>query len=354
MTREGAGGRAARRDPAEELSPEGSNDSRNVADSAAAFQDPLPFIKTYTAERLADAPLRSCSLAARGLEIELACHMARGEKHGYLLIGGLPPSVATIASLAAAAPEQVQNALDELLRVRVLCRDAEGVLFSPGVLKAQEDRTRNANNGRRGGNPNLRSRSARVEDSLDMPGDESVANPPVNPLDKPRARARTQASEFRDQSSENREEKSSRARVARAQTWEEVLSRAEFSTLKADPAFTTAWTEWIEHCGSAKKAKVPSGIQATKMFRAAVRYGVPRYVEAIDLAIVNNYAGVNPSWVKPDRGPPAPKATAVPSSAELDAARRAIRSTDPDVQAEGRGWIKSWQITEEELFGGAA
>ena len=50
-----------------------------------------PWLKFYPADWRADPRLRMCSLAARGLWIELMSYMHEGEPYGHLTIDGVPP-----------------------------------------------------------------------------------------------------------------------------------------------------------------------------------------------------------------------------------------------------------------------
>ena len=119
-----------------------------------------PWMKFYPADWRADPRLRMCSLAARGLWIDLIAYMHEGEPYGYLTIDGAPPSLSGIAALVGRPLGEVRKALAELEALQVFSRDASavysGAIFSRRMVrdrvKAETDRT----NGQRGGNPRLR------------------------------------------------------------------------------------------------------------------------------------------------------------------------------------------------------
>lgn len=83
-----------------------------------------------------DAALQSCSLAARGLWIELLglCHAS--ERVGYLLVNGDPPDDAQLAdTLGRTTAKEVGKLLAELERRKVFSRTTEGVIFSRRMVK---------------------------------------------------------------------------------------------------------------------------------------------------------------------------------------------------------------------------
>lgn len=149
-----------------------------------------PWLKWYPADWRADPRLRMCSLAARGLWIEMLGFMHEAERYGFLLIAGIAPSPEEIAVLVGAPAPLVRKALDELETRGVYSRDEDGIIYSRRMVrdkaKAEADRA----NGKRGGNPLL---SDEVNPSLDLG---------VNPQDKAqRLEARDQRPEKDDSAS---------------------------------------------------------------------------------------------------------------------------------------------------------
>jgi hypothetical protein len=74
----------------------------------------LPWIKFYPGDWLSDEALRSCSVEARGLWVDMICLMAKSEIHGHLLIGGKPARAEQIARIVGLLPQRTMELMDEL------------------------------------------------------------------------------------------------------------------------------------------------------------------------------------------------------------------------------------------------
>lgn len=114
-----------------------------------------PWMKWYPADWRADPCLRMCSLAARGLWMELLGFMHEAEPYGHLVIGGRAPTVPQIAALVGVDAKTVTAALAELDGAGVCSRDAEGRIVSRRMVRDKAKAEAAAVNGRAGGNPNL-------------------------------------------------------------------------------------------------------------------------------------------------------------------------------------------------------
>lgn len=148
-----------------------------------------PWMKFYPADWQADPALRSCSLAARGLWIEMLCIMQKAEPVGRLTINGNPPSTASLAVLTGSSVGVVVKGLRELETAGVFSREGD-VIFSRRMVRDEERTERDKANGSKGGNPRLKAG--------------------VNPPDKPTVNGGDKA-----QSPEARSQKESTARGAR-------------------------------------------------------------------------------------------------------------------------------------------
>lgn len=116
----------------------------------------LPFIKFYGRDWLGDSQLRLCSLAARGLWIDLIALMASSQRRGYLEIGGKPVCDAgTISRIVCADAAEVGKMLTELEQAGVFSRDESGTIYSRRMVRdaAVSEQKRAA--GLQGGNPAL-------------------------------------------------------------------------------------------------------------------------------------------------------------------------------------------------------
>jgi hypothetical protein len=89
-----------------------------------------PWMKFYPADWRADQALRVCSLAARGLWMEMLCVMHNAEQYGHLLLNGRPVTDAQLAMLAGTTPDQIPVLLGELEAAAVFSRTQKGVIYS--------------------------------------------------------------------------------------------------------------------------------------------------------------------------------------------------------------------------------
>lgn len=118
-----------------------------------------PWMKFYPRDWRADEKLRDCSLAARGLWIEMLAIMHASERYGRLLVNGKSPSAISLARQVGAATDEIETLLDELREAGVFSTDAAGIIYSRR-MKSDEKIAENARkHGKRGGNPKLCNKS---------------------------------------------------------------------------------------------------------------------------------------------------------------------------------------------------
>lgn len=133
-----------------------------------------PWVKWYFADWASDPRLRLCSLAARGLWMEMLAVMDEARPRGHLIIEGHVPTDAQLAILAAAPAEQIPELIAELETWKAFSRTAKGVIYSRRMVRDEKMTKTARDNGKRGGNPTL---SKTKEKS-------SADNPPDKPPDK--------------------------------------------------------------------------------------------------------------------------------------------------------------------------
>lgn len=109
-----------------------------------------PWMKFYPQDWRADERLRNCSLAARGLWLELIALMHRSERYGFLLINRKAPGERALAIQAGAAVDEVRSALAELEAEGVFSRDPEGLIYSRRMIRDEEKHLKASNFGKRG------------------------------------------------------------------------------------------------------------------------------------------------------------------------------------------------------------
>lgn len=115
-----------------------------------------PWMKFYPADWRSDPRLRVCSIAARGLWIEMLCIMHEADPYGHLLVNGLPVSAKQLASFTGVPLREVSKLMGELETAGVFSVEQDVIISRRMVRdKAKEDRDRE--NGKGGGNPNIKS-----------------------------------------------------------------------------------------------------------------------------------------------------------------------------------------------------
>lgn len=126
-----------------------------------------PWMKWYPADWRAETTLRMCSLAARGLWIELLGIAHEATPYGHVLVKGAVPSVAQIAGLVGRPLDETSAALEELRAAEVFTV-VRGIIVCRRMVTADAVSAESSMNGKLGGNPSL------------IPPDADVG---VNPLD---------------------------------------------------------------------------------------------------------------------------------------------------------------------------
>jgi hypothetical protein len=130
-----------------------------------------------------DPALRSCSLGARGLWMDLLCLCHEGEPRGYLTIGGRAPSVGEIAKLVGAHHHQVVKLLDELERRGVFSRTELGLIYSRRIVRDEARWLASIEWGHRGGNPKLNRAASKhngaggVNPDVNVESESRIENP---------------------------------------------------------------------------------------------------------------------------------------------------------------------------------
>lgn len=124
-----------------------------------------------------DLALKSCSLAARGLWMEMLTIMHKSENEGYFLIAGRSVTPKQLAGLVSASEKEVSKCMAELAENRVFSTTDAGVIYSRRMLRDKAAREEAQRNGATGGNPALKGDNNPVPKKTDKGG----VNPPDNP-----------------------------------------------------------------------------------------------------------------------------------------------------------------------------
>lgn len=82
-------------------------------------------------------PLRSCSIAARGLWFDLMCVMHECEPYGHLVVNGTPMNVLQLTRIVGGNASVVGDLLTELLRAGVFSCKGK-CIYSPEMVAIDE------------------------------------------------------------------------------------------------------------------------------------------------------------------------------------------------------------------------
>jgi hypothetical protein len=114
----------------------------------------LPHLQLYTGDWLKDQGLLLVSYAAKGLWIDLLCHMSESPERGFLVNRkGRAYSDEEIATILGKPLSMIQPLLDELEEKEVFSRDSRGAMYSRRIHRDEKRREQNEKNGTRGGRP---------------------------------------------------------------------------------------------------------------------------------------------------------------------------------------------------------
>jgi biotin operon repressor len=115
----------------------------------------LPSFQFYPGDWMKDPGLRSVSLEARGLWIDMLCLLFEGVRRGYLQHAtGKPVSDEQLARMTGSSSEQVSRLLRELEDSGVFSRTEHGTLYSRRMIRDERKRKACSEAGKKGrGNP---------------------------------------------------------------------------------------------------------------------------------------------------------------------------------------------------------
>ncbi len=112
----------------------------------------LPYLQFFPDDWLSDEKLRLCSLAARGLWIDLLSLMHKQDRRGYLQqVSGQPLSPEQISRLTGCSVEEVSPLLRELINSGAASVSSDGVIYSRRMVRDEEIRLIRAEAGSKGG-----------------------------------------------------------------------------------------------------------------------------------------------------------------------------------------------------------
>lgn len=113
----------------------------------------------YTGDWLKDTALRSCSIGARGMWIDMLCYMHDCKPYGHLKVGNKVILKSNLAAMVGLTINDTEAYLKELLDAGVCAKMPDGTIYSERMVRDEETRRKRAEGGHLGGNPNLKKRN---------------------------------------------------------------------------------------------------------------------------------------------------------------------------------------------------
>jgi hypothetical protein len=109
-----------------------------------------PAFQFYPGDWRKDVELRACSLAARGLWIDLMCVAHDCEPYGHLMLNGKPMTMQQMAGQIGVPAAQVKKLLDELIESGVARTTDQGAIYSKRMVADERIRNVRAEGGKAG------------------------------------------------------------------------------------------------------------------------------------------------------------------------------------------------------------
>lgn len=114
-----------------------------------------PSFQFYPGDWLRSTDLRSCSIGARGLWMDMICLMHEGNPYGHLKVNQKVILAENLSRMVGETFADVDGWLAELRSAGVLSITEDGCMFSRRMVKDENTRNNRAAGGKSGGNPAL-------------------------------------------------------------------------------------------------------------------------------------------------------------------------------------------------------
>lgn len=140
-----------------------------------------PAFQFYPADWQKDANLQACSLAARGLWIEMMCIAHQCDPYAHLALSGQAMTEAQLARLVGATPGEVKRLLAELEKACVFGRaPKDGAIYSRRMLRDEQLRNARAEGGKDGAEHGIKGKEFGKEGGRPRK-DKGAEKPPLKP-----------------------------------------------------------------------------------------------------------------------------------------------------------------------------
>lgn len=244
------------------------------------------WMKFYPRDWRGDQALRSVSIAARGLWIEMLFIMHEATPYGHLLLGKRPIDLTTLASMTGVPLDLTEQLFAELKRANVFTINKRGVVISRRMV----DDAKRSDLGRKA--VKVRYESPENPSRIDSAQSPEIATQSQDRTTQ-RAEGREQI-ESTDVDSSAAAQAKSRQKTIRKPTGTKAVRNALMTTLSAEAADAI-----IEH---RLQIKYPLGVRAAELL--AKHYAQANMIcgltpdEAADYQIDHGWRGFDPEWVR--------------------------------------------------------
>ena len=139
-----------------------------------------PAFQFYPSDWRKDMALQSCSVAARGLWIDMLCIAHECDPYGHLTVNGRPMDAAQIARHAGISERECKKLIEELDFSGVTSRTENGAIFSRRMVRDEDIRQRRAIGGQAGAEHGVKGAEHGVKGGRPRIG-RGVKKPPLEP-----------------------------------------------------------------------------------------------------------------------------------------------------------------------------
>lgn len=235
-----------------------------------------PSFQFYPADWRKDIELRSCSVAARGLWIDLMCLAHECEPYGHLTVNSKAMTAAQIAGQIGLSAPQCAKLLAELIENGVARKTPEGVIFSKRMV--DDERIRNARaeggkagseHGSKGAEHGSKGGRPRKETGDKEPPSEAGRKPPLEP--PPSSSSSSSSSDER------------RGRAA--------------NPAKPDDVSEQTWDDW---CALRKAKKAPVTTTVIEAAQDEARKASMPLERFLTVWCMRGSQGLQADWLKPE------------------------------------------------------
>lgn len=115
----------------------------------------MRWMKWWPSDFASDPAVRMCSLAARGLWVEMIGLAHAAEPYGHVLVNGRAPTAKQLASMVGSTEREIARLLAELEDAGVFSRADDGAIYSRRMVRDKAASDLGRQHGKAGGNPIL-------------------------------------------------------------------------------------------------------------------------------------------------------------------------------------------------------